>query len=144
MQSVRRKKNDGRPPDTKKELLKPSRVKKILPAPDSATSLDDTGLDLPSYPWNNMSCWLDVSAQLIFVCVNRNFQDYASGYQGVPQIFGLKSLYQIMDKRRLFDLAGKKSSSARRTERDGFRKLLKKKSAISSINEPESLLVRLS
>ena len=153
---MRQKKNDGRPPDTKKELLKPTRTKKeakkILPTPDVAhnpvkTGVDvptpETGLDYPSYPWNKMSCWLDVSAQLIYVCVSRNFQDYASGYQGVPNIYGLKSLYQILDKRRLSDLAGKKSSSARRTERDSFRKVLKTKGAISSIDRPESLLERL-
>ncbi len=64
-----------------------------------------------------------------------------AGYQGVPNIHGLKLLYQILDKRRLSDLAGKNSSSGRRTERDNFRKVLKTKGAISSIDKPESLLV---
>lgn len=98
-----------------------------------------------SYPWSGNSCWLDSSLQIFFIAVNRNFKDYAAGCQDLPKILGLKSLYDIFDKRHTSEEQGisQSLSTDRRKERDTFRKLLKKKQAIRSINEPESLLVTL-
>ncbi|KAF8194527.1 hypothetical protein BJ912DRAFT_1141396 [Pholiota molesta] len=147
-QSIHRKKNDGRPPDTKKELLQPSKKKHEqtlitnYTVNNSERPESSVLLATPSYPWSQNSCWLDTSLELIFASITRDFMDYASGCQDIPKICGLKSLYEIMDKCRISELAPSDViSKARQTERDGFRKLLKKKGAIQSINEPESLLV---
>ena len=96
-----------------------------------------------AYPWSSNSCWLDSSLQIFFIAINRNFQDYSEGIQDTPKTLGLKSLYSMFDKRRISEIqdSEKTLSTSRRKERDSFRKLLKKKEAIRSIDEPESLLV---
>ncbi|PPQ88302.1 hypothetical protein CVT25_012365 [Psilocybe cyanescens] len=66
-QEVKRKKNDGRPPDTIKELTKTVKNQKIpvIWAPN---------LGPPSYKWNNNSCWLDSSLELLYQ-LNENIDD---------------------------------------------------------------------
>jgi hypothetical protein len=81
---TKRKKNDGRPPDTTKELLKPERSKKKSetqqlikfktqpkPKPSNIT------LGPVSYPWKDNSCWLDTSLELIYVTLMRDFDGFA-------------------------------------------------------------------
>jgi len=62
LQDKKRKKNDGRPPDTIKELVQ-VKVKR------------ETGFVLgpASYPWKNNSCWLDTSLELTLITVMRHF-----------------------------------------------------------------------
>lgn len=155
----KRKKNDGRPPDTKKELLKPPKktqkvtkqsvltdyIAKDLSCQASSTAASPNPvLARAAYPWSGNSCWLDSSLQIVFITVNHDFADFAGGYQDIPKILGLRSLYDIFDKRRISEEQDVDTmlSTIRRKERDSFRKLLRTKKAIRSINEPESLLVR--
>ncbi|PPQ89858.1 hypothetical protein CVT25_004737 [Psilocybe cyanescens] len=65
-QEVKRKKNDGRPPDTLKELTKTVKNQKIpvIWAPN---------LGPPSYKWNNNSCWLDSSLELLYAATQQYF-----------------------------------------------------------------------
>ncbi len=96
-----------------------------------------------AYPWGANSCWLDSSLQIFFIAVSRNFGDFSAGFQDVPKVLGLRSLYEIFDKRRVSEEKDQEAvlSANRKRERDSFRRLLLKKKAIRSINEPESLLV---
>lgn len=83
----RRQKNDGRPPDTSKELLKsprasPMKSKTVKPKsikPKTvkfATPVIDKPIGMPSYKWKASSCWLDTSLEILYITVSRNFDDF--------------------------------------------------------------------
>lgn len=127
-----RKKNDGRPPDTKDELLHPSKntntVSKFGP---------------PSYPWDANSCWLDTSLELLFVSVMRNFDDFSSLFNSVPKNSGLYALYTTLNSRRLInhDEDDRIVTQALKKHRDALRVVLKKKGAIKDLNTRQSFMV---
>ena len=120
----KRKKNDGRPPDTAKELLKisPSKKKKKdlakleahLDAPKSKNPSNmkapgQVGKEMvnqtpatsrtPSYPWKENSCWLDTSLQLLFVALTHNFSEFSEFAQKVAPASPLRTLHNIFEQR---------------------------------------------
>ena len=127
-----RKKNDGCPPDTKDELLYPSKntntVSKFGP---------------PSYPWDANSCWLDTSLELLFVPVMRNFNDFSSLFNSVPKNSGLYALYTTLNSRRLInhDEDDRIVTQALKKHWDALQVVLKKKGAIEDLNTRQSFMV---
>jgi len=75
----KRKKNDGRPPDTKKELFKSSlsssKSKKKVEFSD-VESGKTSRVGHPSYHWQDNSCWLDTSLKLLFTALTWNFDEF--------------------------------------------------------------------
>ena len=139
----RRKKNDGRPPDTIKELFGRQNNKKFLrekPAPKiSPKPRPDFGL--PAYPWNNNSCWLDASLQLLYMAVTNDFNEFETVCRPLDPEFALGALYSIFRDRFYLDLEKENVSTILESQRDLLRVFLHKKKVISSLNMPESAVV---
>lgn len=141
----RRKKNDGRPPDTVKELfghpnMKKNTVKKVKPAPGpEVPNKPDFGV--PAYPWSGNSCWLDASLQVLYMAVTRDFYDFQTVCEPLDPDFALGALYSIFKER--FDLGYEEEnmSAILESQRDALRVFLHKKKIISSLNKPESAVV---
>jgi hypothetical protein len=79
---ARKKVSDGRPPDTKKELLgrRPSKAttrKKPL-APKKVVYQR-------SYPWQNNSCWLDSSLTAIFAACSHDPESLRARFTPLPE-----------------------------------------------------------
>jgi hypothetical protein len=136
----KRKKNDGRPPDTSRELLGHKRVKTESAAPTKKAILS------PSYPWANNSCWLDTSLELLYQTVTRDFQDFSSRFAELHPETSLHTLYRLLDLRQLTNIDGGKEDLSLNLsqQRDNFRKHLHSRKLIKSITSFESLFVSAS
>jgi hypothetical protein len=163
----KRKKNDGRPPDTVKELLMPKTKKKQLTLDESlskktadpkskttkkkedpppATSIPpppSLSPDPPSYPWNRNSCWLDTSLQLLYVAMRSSVPEFRRIYGALPQGSMLRVVLASLLKRYDLDKANKTTSAVLRGQRDYLHKYLKRKQAIRTATGFESLFVRV-
>lgn len=87
----KRKKNDGRPPDTAKELLGKSSKHKAPTVKN--TKHYAMGFALQSYPWSKNSCWLDSSLNLLYRAISRDFPDFSKRFQGLNTNMALKALF---------------------------------------------------
>lgn len=166
---TKRKKNDGRPPDTAKELLKKppkkstlsSPMKRVTSQPNRSPSLPaklgttksnpskaspkDLVLGNASYPWKKNSCWLDSSLELLFRALMRDFDDFTSAcsQEGSQTTKGLLSaLYELFKARQSQKSDDLNITSILGKQRDDFRKLLKKGRIIDSVDGYESVFVR--
>jgi hypothetical protein len=102
----KRKKNDGRPPDTIKELLNKSTNQTLRGVPretEEVTATEPTKklsegvvkeppknskknptkktssrrtFGPPSYPWKNNSCWLDTALELLYIVLMRDHEEF--------------------------------------------------------------------
>ena len=139
----RRKKNDGRPPDTVKELLGQTNSKDIeRPKKTSKQSKKKLDFGLPAYPWSDNSCWLDASLQVLYMAVTSNFNDFETVCEPLDPCFSLGALYAIIRDRFDLDFNKGNATSVLKSQRDAFRIFLHKKKVIRSINKPESAVVR--
>lgn len=89
-----RSRNDGRPPDTIKDLAPSLKTKSLshrLPAPT---------LLHPGYIWDSNLCWLDAALEAIFNVIMRDYSSFASRFDRVPQDSLLYSLFHVIDERR--------------------------------------------
>ena len=138
-----RKKNDGRPPDTKEELLQAKKQKAVHSFFKSTTKTVHVEFGPPSYPWDANSCWLDTSLELLFVSVMRNFNEFSSLFNSVPKNSGLYALYTTLNSRRLisYDEDDSMVSRSLKNHRDVLRVVLKKKGAIKDLKTSQSLTV---
>lgn len=106
------RRNDGRPPDTVKELLQKSPSKKkqnqlaklnerlAIPASVKGAPPVPQSDRLICYPWENNSCWLDVSLQLLFVALSRNFPEFSSLVQTtLDPGYPLRTLHDMFAQR---------------------------------------------
>jgi len=158
----KRKKNDGRPPDTVKELLMPGKAKKKQLTLDESLSKKTTGPkskttmkeDLPiappslspnppSYPWNRNSCWLDTSLQLLYVAMRSSVPEFRRIHGALPQGSMLRVILAGLLKRYDLDEANKVTSAVLRGQRDYLRKYLKRNQAIRTATGFESLFVHV-
>ena len=148
----RRKKNDGRPPDTVKELLgrpKSKKVAKVDPVTVSESkkleSADDfkLGHGLPAYPWSGNSCWLDASLQVLYMTVTIDFNEFKTICEPLDPDVALGALYSIFRDRFDMDFEEENMSADLESQQDAFRVFLHKKKIISSLNDPESAVVSL-
>jgi hypothetical protein len=133
----KRKKNDGRPPDTKNELLGQGKSKKKQ-APPSPIQFGP-----PSYPWKANSCWLDTSLELLFLCAMRNFDDFTTAFDSGPQSSAVSAFYSTLNLRRLIadDVDDRIVSRTLGEHRDRFRALLKKRKVVKNVTSASSLMV---
>ncbi|KAJ7024054.1 hypothetical protein C8F04DRAFT_890996, partial [Mycena alexandri] len=129
----RRKKNDGRPPDTSAELLGKSKSGKgaSRPAPH------------PSYPWSRNSCWIDSGLDLIFNAVTRDFPDFSSRFDDINPDCSLAPLHKVMQLRHRLPGSTSDVSTMLSVQRDSFRDHLKACRLIRSTNSFESIMVWL-
>ncbi|KAF8833213.1 hypothetical protein BDN67DRAFT_986171, partial [Paxillus ammoniavirescens] len=128
----KRSTNDGRGPDTAKELLKEPNV--------PSKALAKSGLR-PSYPWENNSCWLDCSLELIYTTVSTMF--YADFHPRFPQgdnSYSIQKLLTAMDFRMtLVDL--KQASAMLRDQWNSLRQELKRAGIITDLSDMDSLFM---
>lgn len=112
----KRKKNDGRPPDTIKELLKPEKVtkkssKRIVQEPAQELDISvkkkppktltkGTVFGPPSYPWKHNSCWLDTALELLYTCLMRNYQEFSIILDSLGQDSTVRVILESMTNRR--------------------------------------------
>lgn len=142
-QDTKRKRNDRRPPDTSKELLKSGKKqRKIAPAPPQPTALQNL-FGPPSYPWNANSCWLDSSLELIFIATMRNFNEFSSIFQAAPAGTALFQLHQTLNDRKLInvDEDDQSASLTIAQQRDDLRKALKEAGVIRTLTSTQPLMV---
>ena len=138
----RRKKNDGRPPDTVKELLGQTNSKDIERPKKTSKQSKKLDFGLPAYPWSDNSCWLDASLQVLYMAVTSNFNDFETVCEPLDPCFSLGALYAIIRDRFNLDFNKGNATSVLKSQRDAFRIFLHKKKVIRSINKPESAVVR--
>ncbi|KAH7907178.1 hypothetical protein BJ138DRAFT_1014934 [Hygrophoropsis aurantiaca] len=117
VQAKRAKMNDGRPPDTSRQLLG-----KTLPA-EHADDITRANLkSRPGYPWKDNSCWLDT-----------RFRDISAAHP-------LSSLHQAMDFRMTMGSTHPLASKLLMTQRDGFRETLHSARIINSVKDKDTLI----
>jgi hypothetical protein len=151
----KKKKNDGRPPDTIKDLLlKPKQKKMPLGVPSSTSkkkkvsflagvsTADPTVIRAPNYPWNKNSCWLDTSLQLLYIAVQKVPREFIQISEALPKNSALRTILTTLLERHTLDPQGETMPAILRGQRDNIRKLLKQKKAIKSVTQFESLFVR--
>ncbi|KIJ93842.1 hypothetical protein K443DRAFT_111442, partial [Laccaria amethystina LaAM-08-1] len=72
----KRKKNDGRPPDTIKELLNKSTNQTLRGKNPTKKTSSRRTFGPPSYPWKNNSCWLDTALELLYIVLMRDHEEF--------------------------------------------------------------------
>ncbi|KAF8160154.1 hypothetical protein BJ912DRAFT_936174 [Pholiota molesta] len=138
LEDKKRSKNDGRPPDTKDELLPPEKSKKRRHrAPKVTNSLITFGP--PSYPWDANSCWLDTSLELLFFATMRNFDEFTSLFDSVPKTTGLYAFFTTLNSRRLLENNDDDTTQALRKQRNDLRMVLHQERAIDNVDSNQSL-----
>ena len=158
-----RKKNDGRPPDTIKELLLGAPTKKsVSKLPNTALITDSTNKSTlkpqpktsgkvkfgpPSYPWRTNSCWLDASLEVLYAAITVDFIDFFNISQPLsdPDV-GLGALYTLIHDRHqlnsyLVDPAQTDTSAVLGEQRDKFRLFLYANKIIQHTDQFESAVV---
>lgn len=132
-----RKKNDGRPPDTARELLGPT--SKIKPAETQKKKA------IPSYPWSNNSCFLDTSLELVFQTVLRDFSGFSTRFKPQESESILVLLHRMFELRKQIveDGNAQNSSSWLAIQRDSFRAHFKSRKIVKSLHSYEPLFVIL-
>jgi len=152
----KRNKNDGRPPNTIKDLLLRQKSKKLpldLPSKKSGKKVsflagispttNPTVIQAPNYPWNKNSCWLDTSLQLLFVAVQKIPTEFLRISEALPKNSALREVLTTLLQHHALDPQGENMSEILCGHRDDICKLLKKKKAIKSVTCFESLFVRI-
>jgi len=99
-------------------------------------------IQAPNYPWNKNSCWLDTSLQLLYIAVQKVPQQFTHISEALPKGSALREVLSTLLERHTLDPQGENMSAILRGQRDSIRKLLKKKKAIKSVTQFESLFVR--
>ena len=123
----RQKQNDGRPPDTSKELLSGSETK----SPTKSFSAGNENVKVASlrhasYPWHKNSCWLDTSLELIYVTVARDFPSFSSLSQHLLPEMALRVLFESLELRHTMEANPRDQdvTDSLWLQRDSFRKFL--------------------
>jgi hypothetical protein len=69
------------------------------PSPSPVSIQQPSNLKQPCYTWENNSCWLDASLQLLFVALSRNFSEFSSLVQTVQPGHPLRTLHSMFEQR---------------------------------------------
>jgi len=140
----KRTKNDGRPPDTIKELLlgKPTKkqkkeVSKLLKDVLQVKKLEGN----PSYPWHNNSCWLDTSLELLYATVSHDFEEFTYACKPLPPGSLLRFLHDVLQKRQDLDRSMPNISDTLADQRNELRSRIVKAKESSSLTSFEPLFV---
>jgi hypothetical protein len=86
---------------------------------------------MPGPTWNQNSCWIDSSLQLLYMAIVRDFHTFESRFSGLKEDSIMHQLYQQINTRRLLyadtKVTREHSISRLQETRDEFRKLLSRK-----------------
>ncbi len=147
------KKNDGRPPNTVKELMgkpatkPPAKASKgVTFTPKKVAKPTENPPTMPklgpaSYRWNANSCWLDASLQVLYMAVTKQFDEFKTVFQHLKSDCGLKPFYEAINGWVELDLELKDASAILMSQRDQLRIFLHRKKIITSLDHPESAVV---
>ncbi|EDR15479.1 uncharacterized protein LACBIDRAFT_321327 [Laccaria bicolor S238N-H82] len=156
----KRKKNDGRLPDTNKELLgtnvkqkqltlksftkkepEPKKPKPKKPDPKIAESpaTSPAVQDLPSYPWFKNSCWLNSSLQLLYTTMCSSVNEFKTIYNSLPENSAIRPVFSHLLEQYDLDKAEKTTSTFLHCQQDSLCTHLKKKKVIETVSGFESL-----
>lgn len=96
----------------------------------------------PSYPWENNSCWLDASLQLLFVALSRNFTEFSLLAQTVQPGHPLRDLHNMFEQR--LDPRPNESNSTQilKKQRNDLRQKLVEHREATHLTSFEPLMVR--
>jgi hypothetical protein len=156
-EAKKRKKNDGRPPDTIKELLlrppkkKPSKViatkkagSKVTATKKAASKVTmELNFGPPSYPWKENSCWLDTSLQVLYVAITKKFNEFRKVFDSLETGSPLNGLYLAVNERFKHDPEENNATTALGLQRDRLRLFLKQNAVIEELDQFDSPVVRL-
>ncbi|KAI0694835.1 hypothetical protein C8Q76DRAFT_758330 [Earliella scabrosa] len=102
----------------------------------------------PSYQWSRNSCWLDVTLEILWNIMLRDFQDFADCFARVPtdddsDRAGIYQLYQHLRERHALHAAGGTSVTVLTEQRDRFREVLADGKIIHDVTSCENATVWL-
>jgi len=150
----RRKKNDGRPPDTAKELLDPKKTEKqdkqvqqvvnvLNKQTKKAPAKSDINIAsaIPSYPWQNNSCWLDTSLELLYTTVCYDFNEFSQACQQLRSDSPLHSLHHIFHIRQNLAQSTPNISTTLSKQRNYLRKRIVQAKEAKGLSTFEPLFV---
>jgi hypothetical protein len=108
------KKNDGRAPDTAKDLLgKKARDRnqktESNPDPKPPVKIDNVAMKNYGYIWHRNSCWLDSSLQVLYVTVMGDWLTFESRLSDAPTSSHVIQLFKHLDNRRRLEQASDES-----------------------------------
>ncbi|SJL14811.1 uncharacterized protein ARMOST_18282 [Armillaria ostoyae] len=146
-----RKKNDGRPPDTRQQLHRANSKKSHVQFEDNLKHLVPQKLlpPQPGYPWSNNSCWLDSSLMALSAALAPHWPLFSSIFrrsnESNPPL--LHSLHLVLDSLRA--LASPSDASLNQStllaKRDRFRMILWKNNILyGDIHDPQLTMSWLS
>jgi len=135
----KRKKNDGRPPDTIKDLLLNTATKKATKSTQKITKAPKLGP--AAYQWSTNSCWLDASLQVLYIIVTKHYNEFNGIFQHLKEDCGLRALYEAVNARVDLDLDDENVYDTLMSQRDQLRIFLHKKAVIEELDRPESAVV---
>ncbi|KAF9030656.1 hypothetical protein BJ165DRAFT_1358700 [Panaeolus papilionaceus] len=147
--SKKRKRNDGRPPDTAKELLPKRPRNDGTKRRDASKSKEAKPTKHPVpillshpllYPWNQNSCWLDSSLQLLYVCLSKDWGVVDIIIDGLSKDSAIKLVLEHFKYRQRLSLSERSGAYSMEQDRNKIRTLLRKRKIIGPIGEHEPLL----
>ena len=101
-------------------------------------------LGAASYCWNENSCWLDASLQVMYMTVTKWFDDFKAVCQHLKPNCGLKPFYEAINGRVELGLELEGDAfSILMSQRNQLRIFLRKTKIITSLDQPESAVVSL-
>lgn len=133
------KKNDGCPPDTTVELLKPP--PSLKNKRHDSEPKDKSPPIYPSFPWKANSCWLDSSLHLLYIALLDNFEEFSMLCEHLPIDSGIRYIHDFFQRLEDIKKAGKMTTVILRQERDEFRRMLKKNKLIANLSSFSSTWV---
>jgi len=136
--ATKRKKNDGRPPDTIKDLLLRKPTKKKTKEAETVQDMLGAPPGNQSYPWKNNSCWLDTVLELLHTMVSYNFNVFTKACELLPQDSPFRVLYDILHARQTLKLIPKATLSK---QRDALRTTLASWKLAKSKTSDEAIFV---
>ena len=149
MSEKKRVKNDGRPPDTTNELLIPGPSKKEkkeskdlkqkLKISESTPSI--RRYRIPSYVWQNNSCWLDTSLELLHATVSHGFDDFTQVCRHLPSDSVRQVLFDMLEVRQNVPPDTPDLLRTMSLQRNKLRSMLVKAKEVPTMSSYESLFV---
>ena len=132
-----RQKNDGRPPDTIKDLIMKSAKK------GASKVSKELKFGPASYSWNANSCWLDASLQVLYIAITKQFDEFSEIFKPLKPGSALNVFYQVVNERFELDPEEPTFTTTLGLQRDRLRIFLNERKIIDHQDRPESAVVRL-
>lgn len=136
------KKNDGRPPDTIKDLMPMGNQKRPKNLAPKARPPEEIKFGPASYQWHANSCWLDASLQVLYTGITPNFEEFTKVFRSLKPGSALNTLYRTINDRFELDPEEDNITVILGFQRDQLRIFLYEKKLIDHVDQPESAVVR--